>query len=321
MNDTINRFGTKGYNKAPRILLQTDKISLGAIGLLLNISSYAEGWVLRKSELRNRFKHNGARNIDRLWDELVNAGYIIQFRKRIEKRYEYRYYYDVVPYTIEAIQDLLENNYVDGYLLYHKEMDGDNFKEFIFHEDRELINWDFCELKEEKQDKTKVFSDSQNGKSKLDSSNRDSKKEFRKREYITKKREEEEIPKGDSRDFDNKRVYKALKRDKDMASTMKFLMGCGIGIDVCSDIMLGLLDHRELMQPKLIVGQMKWCLEKDRTDGIGNFAKYFLKGLSMRYKWHGGEVYPCDVEEYYCDALGETKGRIRVTMHNWLAEI
>ncbi|MCW6682682.1 hypothetical protein NHG29_07300, partial [Aerococcaceae bacterium NML160702] len=157
MADTIKRYTkNKGYESLPRELLQSKEISLGAIGLICNMISYSNHWVLRKVELRNRFK-NGAKAVDRIWDELVDAGYIIQFRKRVGKVYDYRYYFDEQPFDLESTQELLESNFEDGYMLYHKSLN---------HADGESVNvLDFIKC-QNKENLDLSFWTSQNGKSK-----------------------------------------------------------------------------------------------------------------------------------------------------------
>lgn len=105
----------KPFEVIPRELLQScDKkrkdsnnkaLSLEAIGLLCNLQSYPEGWELHKTELYNRYEKNGKSKVMRIWDELVEAGYIIQFKVRSGNKYEYYYYFSVYGITDEQIKE------------------------------------------------------------------------------------------------------------------------------------------------------------------------------------------------------------------------
>ncbi|RIM90995.1 DnaD domain protein [Staphylococcus xylosus] len=105
----------KPFEVIPRELLQScDKkrkdtnnkaLSLEAIGLLCNLQSYPEGWELHKTELYNRYEKNGKSKVMRIWDELVEAGYIIQFKIRSGNNYEYHYYFSVYGITEEQIKE------------------------------------------------------------------------------------------------------------------------------------------------------------------------------------------------------------------------
>lgn len=105
----------KPFEVIPRDLLQScDKkrkntdskpLSLEAIGLLCNLQSYPEGWELHKTELYNRYEKNGKSKVMRIWNELVEAGYIIQFKIRSGNNYEYHYYFSVYGITEDQIKE------------------------------------------------------------------------------------------------------------------------------------------------------------------------------------------------------------------------
>lgn len=111
----------KGYEIIPRELLQhcdkkaKDKngnehgkngLSLEAIGLLINLQSYPEDWELNKTELYTRYSKNGRKQIVRIWQELVEHKYIVQFKKRNKQKYDYIYYFSVIPFDDEMIRNI-----------------------------------------------------------------------------------------------------------------------------------------------------------------------------------------------------------------------
>ncbi|MDK7284316.1 hypothetical protein [Staphylococcus pettenkoferi] len=110
----------KGYELLPRELLQAcDKqsphskgLSLQAIGLLVNLQSYPETWVLSKSELYKRYAKNGKTSVSNAWNELVENDYIVQFHKREGRKNQYVYYFSLTPFTKEDIKEIerMENN-------------------------------------------------------------------------------------------------------------------------------------------------------------------------------------------------------------------
>ncbi|OEK58906.1 hypothetical protein [Staphylococcus equorum] len=109
-----------GYELIPRELLQAcDKnsnfckdLSLQAIGLLVNLQSYPETWVLSKSELYKRYSKNGKTSVTNAWNELVEKKFIVQFHKREGKVNNYVYYFSLAPFTENDIKQIesLENN-------------------------------------------------------------------------------------------------------------------------------------------------------------------------------------------------------------------
>lgn len=110
----------KGYELIPRDLLQAcDKnsshnkgLSLQAIGLLVNLQSYPETWVISKSELYKRYAKNGKTSVTNAWNELVENNFIVQFHKREGKTNQYVYYFSLTPFTEDDIKEIeqIENN-------------------------------------------------------------------------------------------------------------------------------------------------------------------------------------------------------------------
>lgn len=84
-------------------------ISLEALGLLVNLLSYPTKWELHKTELYKRFAKHGEKSVRTAWNDLVENNYIIEFKYRIGRKYEYVYYYRKVPFTQEEKAEILDN--------------------------------------------------------------------------------------------------------------------------------------------------------------------------------------------------------------------
>lgn len=90
----------KGYESLSRDMLQdTENLSLQAIGLLSYLTSLPEGWQIHKTELYRKFNKNGKKSVSSAWNNLVESGYIIQFKIRNGKKFDYKYYHFHEPFT------------------------------------------------------------------------------------------------------------------------------------------------------------------------------------------------------------------------------
>ena len=84
-------------------------ISLEALGLLVNLLSYPTTWELHKTELYKRFAKNKETSVRSAWKELMDTNYIIEFKYRNGRKYEYVYYFRKVPFTLEEKAEILAN--------------------------------------------------------------------------------------------------------------------------------------------------------------------------------------------------------------------
>ncbi len=87
--------------KAPEMKNNENPISLEALGLIVNLMHYADGWELHKTEIYKRFAFNKETSVKKAWNELIKAGYMVEYKYRVGKRWEYEYIYNIVPYTEE----------------------------------------------------------------------------------------------------------------------------------------------------------------------------------------------------------------------------
>jgi hypothetical protein len=84
-------------------------VSLQALGLIVNLWSYnVEKWKLNKTELYKRYGLNKKRSVSAAWDELHTARYIIEFKYRLGKSWEYVYLYRIKAFTVEEKETLLK---------------------------------------------------------------------------------------------------------------------------------------------------------------------------------------------------------------------
>lgn len=75
------------------------EISLQALGLLVNIMSYADTWEIHKTELYKRYAKNKETSVRGAWNELVQANYIIECKIRIGKKWDYNYFVRLQPFS------------------------------------------------------------------------------------------------------------------------------------------------------------------------------------------------------------------------------
>lgn len=304
MADTIKRYSSrKGYESLPRDLLQNRALSLGAIGLICNMISYSEDWVLHKTELRNRFTDT-PKMVDKFWDELVELGYIIQFRRRVGKSYEYSYFINDQPFNLKETQDLLISLFEDGFTLYHKKMLGnkiDSFLPYLKCENKESLDLSIFESyfgvveidNPKKHDNSNDswgcrFRQPQMDNPKWASPNRQANK-LTINKINNKQKDDDDILLRASK---SKMVNDLLNQDERLKDTAKYLFGSGLNWDTVQDIIIHLEDREELLIPELIAKQYEWCIVKQRTTGISDFAKYFIKGLEDKAKNYQAEIDP-----------------------------
>lgn len=288
MSDTIKRYSKhKGYESLPRELLQSKDLSLEAIGLLCNLASYPDNWVLRKTEIRTRFK-NGKKAVDRIWDELVFENYLIQFRKRVGRGYEYRYFFTVEQFKKSDVQELLLLNFENNFVLYHKEMKKVNFnvvdlKPYIFCEEKEKLDFSFWTSQKGKStedDNNNFPSSSPFGKSKMECPKGELSKLTTKEIYYKDNNNDDDIYTTQQRK-DNLISFPAMTQKLGTINQMlkERLVSKNDRIKILSE--LDQLDY--LQNLKLIEEQIKWCEEKAIKSSISNYSSYFLEGLRQRY--------------------------------------
>lgn len=92
--------------QAPQIninkVLNENPIPLESLGLLVNLWSYNyDKFELNKTELYKRFAFHKETSVKRAWKYLIDTGYMIEFKYRVGKKWEYVYIFNITPYTEE----------------------------------------------------------------------------------------------------------------------------------------------------------------------------------------------------------------------------
>ena len=109
-------FSKRGYESISRSMLQdTENLSLQAIGLLAYLTSLPDDWQVHKTELHKRFKMNGKTSVATAWDILIKEGYILQFKKRNGRAFDYSYYHFHEPFSEEDIKEIEK---LEGYTIW-----------------------------------------------------------------------------------------------------------------------------------------------------------------------------------------------------------
>lgn len=313
MTDTIRQFSKrKGFESIPRELLQSKELSLEAIGLLCNLQSYPSNWTLYKTELRKRFK-NKEKVVDKIWDELVSYGYVIQFWKRVGRKYEYAYFFNVEKFNLDEIQELCSEMNDCGMTLYHKAMikmkrEEINYKDYVVLEDSEKENldlsfWDSQIGNLTEHDETGVSWDSHFGNPNLEFPYSEANRLTNKRLTIKKL----DIDKNEEEEF-----LKRIDENLDFKNLALILRSRGIGLDDIFQI-IGYLETVEFSK-ELIMQQLNWMAKKTEEDGIADFARYFITGYGKRLESRNGSRIE-DLDKL----LGIDKGkRLDGIMHDWL---
>ena len=324
--DSIKRFSkSKGYESIPRELLQSKELTLEAIGLLCNMTSYPDTWVLRKTELRRRFV-NKEKVVDRIWDELVRANYIIQFRKRVGRIYEYQYFFNVEKFTVQEIQEMCDMMYMDGFVLYHKSMGQSKndivaYKDFIFlsDDDKEKLNIDYWTSQNGNPtecDDINVSWTSQNGHSKLDIPKREHNRLTNNK--LTKKKDDD-----DDNKYNNKarelEILSEIQKLSDSNSQYRNLVLILRGSNVQLKDILSILNYFEsiggLFDKRLVKQQLEWMkLKSEESGGISDFGAYFIGGYEKRLGLNNLKSYSNDEIDLL---LGIEKPSADIPMHDW----
>lgn len=332
MSDTIKKFTKrKGFESIPRELLQSKELTLEAIGLLCNLQSYPENWVLHKTELRKRFI-NKEKVVDRIWDELVSHGYIMQFRKRVGKKYEYQYFFNVEKFTLDEVQTLCSEMHDDGMTLYHKAMlksdknSAINYKDYLHlsDEDKDKLDlefWTFQNGNLKKTNNSNDFSGSQNGKSNLDIPKREGIKLTNNR-FTTNISDIEDLKNLNDDDDNNNnsdnevllKINEIISRNLDYKNLTLILRHRNVTPRAIYAIISYFDNNPGIFNKNIIKQQLEWMAEKSEKEvGISNFEQYFINGYNQRIESkNGSQIEDLDT------LLGLNNKKLpKISLHNW----
>ncbi|MEV2910838.1 hypothetical protein ABNF65_20050 [Paenibacillus larvae] len=97
-----------GFNPVPNDTAKAveSTISLEALGLIVNLTSYAETWEISKTEVYKRYAKHGERSVNSAWKELVEHKYIIEGKYKDGKKWMYVYFVRIQPFTDDESESL-----------------------------------------------------------------------------------------------------------------------------------------------------------------------------------------------------------------------
>lgn len=327
--DSIKKYGkSKGYESLPRELLQSKELPLEAIGLLCNLQSYPDNWVLIKTELRRRFV-NSEKAVDRIWDILVEKGYILQFRRREGKKYVYQYFFNVEKFTLEEVQELLEKMFQRGMLLYHKSIkkgisEPEELKSVLCLSDEDkkkldLSFWTSQKRNSKKDCDTNDSSTSQNDKSKLEIPNTEDSKLTTKKSTTKKFNKKEEEDNKEKQQFTE--LIGIIEESENLKYLSQILLESNMGISHILKIAQYFNQDPDLFDIDVVKQQLSWMEEKSKNDsGIANISEYFINGYADRLKAKNIKS-NFDIKEEFYKRIGKSipeEDLPKVTLQNWL---
>lgn len=287
----------KGYESIPRELLQSNDISLEAIGLLCHLQSYPETWKLYKTELYTRFKYNKRTSVQRIWKELIKNYYLLEFKKRDGKRYIYQYIYSVNPFSKEEIRNITEELLKDGFF------------------------WD-VDFEQPKMDSSKS------------TPNRLTIEKINYKKDLTKKEGSQSSPSFLTDDDDNINTNNQIKKStsEEFKETMRLLfefldkktnlkplarnlLFAGLKETDVLAIIQFLCTLPEINQEvsDLVNSQIRANEREAKTNGLTDYKAYFIKGLKLKLENANYKVDETDITDPELVAVIP-----KVTLHDWL---
>ena len=288
----------KGYESIPRELLQNFSLSMEAIGLLCHLQSYPENWKLYKTELYNRFQRNKRTSIQRIWKELVDNNYMIEFKRREGKKYVYQYVYSIEPFDKQDIEQIKEEMRNDGFFW--------------------TVDFEQSKMNCSKSTANKLTIKEINYKKKGESSFSSlSPRDDDDKSYKKKETSDGTFQNMEKLDFLEKaellRMYLANKLH--LAPLSQSMLRAGISLEDTLEIIqfLAKLPKIDQQISDLINTQIKANEHEAKTNGLSNYKAYFLTGLKMKLK--NANI---DIPEVSIAEIDSDKQLPKVTLHNWL---
>lgn len=322
----VNASKGKGYESLSRNMLQDTNLSLEAIGLLANIQSYPDNWKLYKTELYRRFPKNKRKSIDRIWDELVRNGYIVQFRRRVGRQYIYKYIMSSEKYFKNDIIEIIKSEEEIGFLFYHKDMlkseDMKSIDPLDYIQLSEIDNWTVQNEHSNKDSDTNDSSTVPFGQSKVSSSKGTPSRSITKRSTINSLDDDDNIYKDEYTQEISKleKLNTFISDREDFKVLSQMLFESSVELEDISDIIEYFHFNNDKFKIDVIRQQLKWMKQKTNEGvGISSFSKYFINGIEGRVKT-GDMSDNFDVEEEFYSRLNIDRNLPKVPLINWLNE-
>lgn len=272
---------SKGYESLPRELLQDENLSLEAIGLLSYMQSLPETWVLYKTQLYTQFPKNKRSSIDRIWKELVENKYLLNFRKREGKKYVYNYIFSVLPFSEEDIQDIL------------KEQNDNDFWSVDFQQSK---------MDSSKSTTNKLTIKKSNIK-RLDNS-----KEI--------KNDDDEYNINEAQN-NLEKLVELTNSSEELKFLSQGLFESKVDLDEIV-LIAEYFNRTGNFKIDVVKQQLEWMKQKSETEtGISDFGVYFIQGYEKRIK--SNKFKPIqDLESQFYEKMGITEELPNIPMYNWL---
>lgn len=303
-DDIINltRYESK-FCQLPNSLLQNRELSLESIGLIGYIMSLPPTWKIYKKQLFTHFKKNGKSSINRIWDELVQRGHIIQFRKRNGRKYIFSYCLKAEPYTYTEINELLFRQEKNGYYFYHKKLKADGSQciaDFlsITDEEKEMVTFNIwgSDFRTPKNEGCQI-NDSWGSDYGLP--NLGFPKSAPNKHLLNKDLPKKHLKEIDDDDY----LYSQIKNqiisiNQDLQETIIFFEQTQIKNQDILDIASRLLQETNLINHPMISQQLSWTKHVAETEGVNNFVEYFMQGLRMKVNNQKFDINPEANQDY-----------------------
>lgn len=274
------------------------EIPLESLGLLINICHYSGSWVIHKTELYKRFKKNKKTSVSNAWDSLVDANYIIEYKYRNGKQWEYIYYVRLLPFTEEEIKAIYDEA---------KQEYGEIFG---------------LKLSTSENQKSKKISTSDFGKSKLDSSKSADNKYYTNEKQINEKQTEKEYSLELGFDVEESLPFDMVREiDDDKPSFQKDTLN---EQDVKYIVEKLTLQFKEHLALKSINSVIRKVMNKYSKGQITDLQEYLFTSLNNKYIQIDKERYERKLrkaaEEDKHNESKEEYQPMGIPFYNWLEE-
>jgi hypothetical protein len=130
----VKKHKKKGYEVLNREFLQRNDLSLEARGLLAYMESMPDIYTFHKTQLYRCFEKNKKTSVERIWNELLDAGFIIAYSKGIAPKKEYEYLFTHEGFSEQELFELNEEYFKNGWEVAYRS--GSNRKPPSYYRER-----------------------------------------------------------------------------------------------------------------------------------------------------------------------------------------
>lgn len=293
---------SKGFESISREMAQNYELSFQAVGLLTYLETLKDDAEIYKTSLYSQRKQNKRTMVENMWDELVQHGYMIQFKENTKSTYSYRYFFSSNGLTKETCLQIIES------------MEEINFRLYFSKKQLQILGIENVEvylryLKGE----IELPNNDENSKNNKDKAVDSKVKESQSQTTVEKQQwrynnvstsvekqqwsdpllfhhsgetatiklstldlEEEE------EDLINiNKAPEILKNDK-LKEIHDIFLECGFSEEDSMAILYEIQKDKRLMNDKLILEQLYFVIQKSQEEPIYDLPKYYLNGLRKK---------------------------------------